>query len=399
MEQYLKSSTLIGSYGFISNLITIEKYGSDKKDEIERIINLPLFNADYKNKYKHFEVELLALIYHEITHFLDFTITTWGAEYQFRKSYFIKTKLDEQLNVFRLNYIELTMDDTHKTIFNKETNLLQNVMQHTLLYDEDIGGMILMVFSAKEEINLISSVNMKCLIESHAYITEILVKLRCIECEPDESERKILLLQIEEEFNLFLSNPEFIEYNMLIVLAKKHFIELSLKELAIFLNILFLRVLDFGMETLSGLANLLDSTYINKKIGAHISQEIRRGHCRHIIAFKLILLIFEYVKENEEAMMKLKKEPLILINDFLDNFNISYFESKEIHEFFRTSILFEEKGINVFDTKILLDSVLKNRSEYETLYQMRNISDICLTDIFLNDSHIVTVPNRIDVDI
>lgn len=398
MNNFLRSSTLIGSYCFISNLIVIEKYGYDKKNELEEIINLPIFSPSFSRKYNHSEVELLALIYHEITHFLDFTTTTWGFEYQFRKSNYIKTKNETQLDVFRLNFIELTMDETHKKIINPRTNLLQNKMEHILLYDNDIGGIIMMIFSSNNKINLTSSINMRCLIESHAYVVEILIKLRCIECEPDVNERTILLIQLQDDFEKFLSNPEFIEYNMLIILAKKHFPELTLKELATFLNILFLRVLDFGMETLGSLANLFDYTYKNKEIGRHISNEIRRGHCRHIVAFKLILLFFEYVKNNEDMLPLLKNNPYHFINHFLNNFSFYYWEDNK-HEFFNIFSFFEINDINTFDTKMLFDSIKINRKDYQTLYQMRNISDINLPDIFLNDLSCIKVPSRIDIDI
>lgn len=305
MEQYLKSSSLVGSFGFISNLITIEKYGSEHKEQIEEILKLNIFDDGYIRKYNLFEVEILALVYHEITHFLDFTTTSWGIEYQFRKSNYIKTSEKDKLDVFRLNYIEITMHDTYKEIINEDTDLLKNEMKHFLQYDENIGGMIKMTFSSEGTLNLVSSINMRCLIESHAYITEILIKIRCIECEPDANERKILMITLEKEFNEFLSNVEFIEYNMLIVLAKKCFMELSLKELSIFLKTLFLRVLDFGMESLSSFANLLDGGYINKEVGAHISQEIRRGHCRHIVAFKMIISIYIFTRE-ELNFKKLK---------------------------------------------------------------------------------------------
>lgn len=398
MEQYLKSSSLVGSFGFISNLITIEKYGSEHKKQIEEILKLNIFNDEYNRKYNLFEVEILALAYHEITHFLDFTTTSWGIEYQFRKSNYIKTQKEDKLDVFRLNYIEITMHDTYKEIINKETDLSKNEMKHYLQYDENIGGMIKMTFSSEGTLNLVSSINMRCLIESHAYITEILIKIRCIECEPDANERKILMITLEKEFNEFLSNVEFIEYNMLIVLAKKCFKELSLKELSIFLKTLFLRVLDFGMESLSSFANLLDGGYINKEVGAHISQEIRRGHCRHIVAFKMIISIYNFTRE-ELNFKKLKIQPFELINDFLNQFKIPYFEDKNIHGYFTLLKIFEEKDFNTFDTNLLIESINKNRPEIETLYKSRNISDICLIDMFLNDSFIVKVPNRVDIDI
>ncbi|MFY4797185.1 hypothetical protein ACOTVS_11740 [Aliarcobacter butzleri] len=48
---------------------------------------------------------------------------------------------------------------------------------------------------------------------------------------------------------------------------------------------------------------------------------------------------------------------------------------------------------------MLFDSIKINRKDYQTLYQMRNISDINLPDIFLNDLSCIVVPSRIDIDI
>lgn len=88
-----------------------------------------------------------------------------------------------------------------------------------------------------------------------------------------------------------------------------------------------------------------------------------------------------------------------MINDFLNQFSIPYFKDKNIHEYFTLLKFFEEKDFNTFDTNLLIESINKNRPEIETLYKSRNISDICLIDMFLNDSFIVKVPNRVDIDI
>jgi len=402
LESFLKSHTLSGSFGFISNLITIEKYGSEHLEKMQEVIQLDIFSDTYIRTYDHFEVELYSLIYHEITHFLDFTTTSWGLEYIYRKTNYSLNMNASTLGTFKLNFSELKMHNDFLDIRNNNVDLLRCNMRHHLYYDENFGGLILMEFLVENEIQLKSSVNMLSLIEAHAYVSEVLVKLKCIESEPDSDIKAILLLEITREVDDFLNNPEFIEYNMLIVLAKKHFRDLSLKELFIFLKYLFINVLDMGIGELSSFANRLDESFIATQIGYTISMDLRRGMSRHIVAFKLILFVYEFIfnSGNEEKLLsELKSNPLNLLFRLYKTLDLRVMMNiQHLNEYF-INLNFLEEIENSFDTSFILESSKFNRTEIDSVYKMKSIRDYKLLDIFLNDMSILSVPNSINLNI
>lgn len=63
------------------------------------------------------------------------------------------------------------------------------------------------------------------------------------------------------------------------------------------------------------------------------------------------------------------------------------------------SLRFFDEIENSFDTSFILESSKFNRTEIDSIYKMKSIRDYKLLDIFLNDMSILTVPNRISLDI
>lgn len=394
MRNYLKSHELCGCFEFISGLIHFHKYDSKLLTKIQESLKLKIFNDDYSNTYNTTQVDFITLFYHELTHFLDFTTTCWGIEYQIRKTNYALLREENTLSVFKVSYSELLMHKSLLRIDHTPVNLQSCKIDHVLEYNETFGGLIHIRFFENDIFQLSSSINMLSLIEAHAYVTEILVKIRCIECDPDISNREYFMDNLNTEVNRFLNNVNMIEYNMFIILTKKHFKSLSIKELFYFLKCLFLKVLNFNME-LSQISNFILHSMTNKVIGKVITADINRGMSRHIVTFKLILFMYDFL-DNHEKLILLKKNPSDFIEQFLKKLKIISIENYD--EFEGLLELYKEKS-ETFDNKIIYELAKFNRKDIYPHCILKNIEDYKLLDFFLDDGGVVTLPNRYDLNI
>ncbi len=403
MTKYLTTNSLDGSFDFISNIIVLEKYDERYKLAIEEAVNINLFD-EITLKYDQLRVDILSIIYHEITHFLDMTTTSWGLEYNIRKTNHILNKNSNADEVFKLNVAEIEMHHQFINIINKDINLLDCTTEHGLLYDKQFGSLVLVIFFLEyKKIEVEAPISMLSIIEANAYAVENLIKIRSIEIHPDINEQKILMIELEKDMEKFLNNTDFIEYNMIIILCKKHFDYLILKELFQFIHVLIRYVLDMGMYDLGYTSKLLSESFINKEIGNAIAHDINRGMSRHIIVFKFILIMHGYITNHTDKLflMQLQKEkPLDFIETFCKSYNIPITtpNNKHIKDYF-INIGFLNKKSKIFDTDIILKTSKKNRNSSNPILDLRNLSEYLLLDIFLNDSTIIKMPNRLDIDI
>lgn len=406
MKKYLTTNNINGRFYFSSNLIEINNYDESFKQKIERILALDIDDKDIFLTDE--EIEILSIIYHEITHFLDLTTTTWGIEYFIRKINFLNKKDLQSLEVFKLNVAEIEMHNHLIEILkpNTDVKLLECLFEHTLLYDKDYGALIMVVFSFSNERIYSVPFSMLSLLESSAYSSEILIKIHNIEKIEDEVERTISLKILENEFNKVLNDITFSEYNLVLLLAKRHFPNLNIKELLTFVKVLIRLVLNLGGMHMSWIATFLKRTFIEKHIGNAIINDIQRGMSRHIIVFKFVLLMYGYLEhestDKEKLVDVLKQSPIIFINSFMVWYtgkNQDFLEYSELNEF-DIGMKSLKKKEKAFDTDILLSSSILNKQIIESeTHNLANISNLKLLDIFLSDGTVISMPNRLDIDI
>ena len=331
LNRFLTTANTQGSLDFISNLIELNNYSIEAKDDIESIINQNIETLQLESQFKE---NILSLIYHEITHFLDLTTTIWGLEYNTRKLLFIKNQIISNVNTYALDVFKLNVSEIeiHKDLIikynDKQTiDLYKYELRHQLIYNERYGALAIIDFIDKEEVILSVPFSMLSLLEANAISTEYLIKFNCIKNEKREI-RNISLKTLEIDFLNMLNNDDLLEYNLILILLKKHFTFLSLKELLIFTKVLVKYVLNLSLMEISMISTLIKHTNINKHIGNAIVKDMQRGMSRHIVLFKFIFMIYEYMKPNQQYKFNkehdLKYNPKLFLKNFIDEF-IGYY--------------------------------------------------------------------------
>jgi len=406
LKRYLTTHRADGSFDFISNIIEIEKYDSTYKNYLEKLLINGSGNiADLYG----IDANALALMSHEATHFLDLTATTWGLEYIYRK-YLLVDKLkndlpyDEQLKVFMINTSEIQMHSELVTVFDK-ANLSNCILNYELVYNKQFGSLIMVNFEHNGTVVRSVPLSMLSVMEANAYASEILLKIKIIENNEDEFAALVSLKILEREFYEFINEPGLSEYNLLLNLCEIHFNFISLKNRLIFLQAVIRFVLNLGAMNLSKISSLVRRTFINEKIGNSICMDLQRGSSRHIVVFKLLLLIYQFINESDEKeklQSEIKSNPYQLIQKMLDNYNIQVddsFDYGEISDF--NSILNNIDSLqDMFDKEILLYSAEFNRMllKNKTFFDFE-LNDFKLLDYVFSDEAIVSVPNRIPIDV
>ena len=171
-----------------SNIIILEKYDGKYKDYIETVLKINLFD-DIALAYDKLTVDILTIVYHEITHFLDMTTTCWGLEYNLRKTNHVSKKMKNSENTFKLNVAEIEIHHEYLKIIGNNINLLNCTTEHGLLYDDKFGSLVLIQFFLEyRKVVLEAPISMLSIIEANAYSVETLMKIRCIEIHPNKDE-------------------------------------------------------------------------------------------------------------------------------------------------------------------------------------------------------------------
>lgn len=402
-KKYLTSSTRNGSFDFVTNIIEIEKYDFKYKNIIETVISKDISTSLLNTQ----EIDIMALIYHEITHFLDLTTTSWGLEYMARKTHFILKTRSDSMEVFKLNIAEIEMHDVLIEILdeNCKVKLLDCSLQHHLVYNENFGSLIMIDFFLCEEQLYSIPFSMLSVLEANAYASEILVKIQNIENLQNEAEKTISCIMLNQEFDKFLNDIDYSEYNLVLILAKFHFQELNLKELLIFIKTLIGYVLNLGGMNISLASTFIKHTLAETHIGNAIVKDMQRGMSRHILVFKFILLMHSYLQigDTKSKILSIKTDPKEFINNFIKDSEIpinNQLDSiPELNEF-NITLKNLEKIEKTFDWNIIENSSKYNKKIIETQKNILfNIKDLKLMDIYLSDETQIKVPNRLDINL
>ena len=415
MRRFLTTPIRNGSFDFISNLIEIQKYNGSSKQLIENALSLNIEQDGIKTLE---EVEIISVFYHEIIHFLDMTTTTWGLEYNIRKAQFIQKRLLEgqetydTLEVFKLNVAEVQVHDSLICIYNpgKEVSLLNCELKHHLVYDKKFGPLVMIDFFQDGSLELSVPFSMLSVLESNAYTCETLMKIKCLDNLESRDIGIVEKKMIERSFKDFLNDKDYLEYNLILILMNIHFKELSMIELLLFAKTLIGFVLNLSSMEISLVSTFIKYSFQNTYIGNSIVKDMQRGMSRHILVFKFILMMYEYLNSDNDCykmntIEAIKNDPKEFIDGFVNEYIMDHLETFIIEEISRLEIEMYFKGFQKYiwspDVDIIIGS-LKNNREYMLTSKGKEILDVSalyLTDIFLSDGTVIEVPNRININI
>ena len=248
---------------------------------------------------------------------------------------------------------------------------------------------------------------MLSVLEANAYSNEVLYKILACEKLNDCEQKFEYRNKIESDFHELLSDNTQSEYTLLINLVKIHFPYLSLKELLVYVSALCRFTLDLNDMGCSAVSNYIERTIEQKAAGATISHDLRRAGSRAVIFFKTALGIHQWVNEadfEEGARIKklLTNNPFIAISQFWEAKSDGF----KIVQGFADLFMFENTLNRVISlpgavgVEIFSESSRINRAQLNNKpLAMIEFKDLKLFDILLEDDTVISVPNRINLDI
>jgi hypothetical protein len=401
MKRFLTTLKRDGSFDFYSSLIEIERYDVRSKDQIEAILC-----ASPESLSEAWQADLLSLFIHEYTHYLDLTCTTWGLEFLLRKNNVVKSlddsdALEKYSPVFMLNQAEIELHSKLLDIHRKDIKLTDCKTEHAALHSDVYGPIIVVYFTKDDERVLSTPLSMLSVLESNAYASEILCKIRFSEANNNIDD----LLFLEREVNVYLNSPELSEYSLLLILCKKHFEYLSLKESLVFYQSLVWRILNMNGLNLSVVSAFLKHTFENKYVGDAICKDLQRGMSRQVVIFKLILMLHQFINESKDKrdlIELLKIDPKRILSIFFKENSISVMDRLDVGEWseFTVHLGTAEDCSDLQEKEFISATSRYNHGKLQGCsWGELSLSDFVLPDAFLSDGTVINAPNRIDLDI
>lgn len=409
-----KSQSNDGDFDYNSFLILLRNI--DSKD-----LNLfsPLLDTNFDWStwtIKDYELALqsintIALIAHEYTHFLDTTATLWGYQYTHRKILVLSetdpVRQKDQIKVFQLNVSEIKNlhSDLVETSSSNYNDLLS--MNHYYTYHKDHGSIIFIKLNYPDNKTDKIPVSMLAVNEGHAYCNEMIYKNILCKKIINKDLRETISSIINKDFEKFLNETRFSEYNILLKLC-----HINLKDYFNNEEILYLTssILGFSLDCndllLTSFSYLFEDLVLSENlyIVKAITNDMRRAHSRHYLAFKLILIITNlYISgRNKEIIENIARNNNskynfnLLLNIILQNdIAIRLGDvSKNIQRGF-----IEKKG-DIFKNKYIFDEVVENTKIYEEdNYIINDLNKYKLIDFILSDDYVVSLKNRVNLNV
>jgi|26BtaG_2_1085354.scaffolds.fasta_scaffold04277_4 hypothetical protein len=401
LKRFLTTLRRDGSFDFYSSLIEIEKYDAREKNQLEAILC-----ASPESLSEDWQADALSLFVHEYTHYLDVTCTTWGLEFLLRKNNVIKSlgdrdALDKYSPVFMLNLAEIELHSRLLNIHRNDVKLTNCKTEHAALYSDVYGPIIVVYFTSGTEQVLSTPLSMLSVLESNAYASEILCKIRFLEANNNTDS----LLLLEVEVNEYLNSPELSEYSLLLILCRKHFDYLSLKECMVFYQSLVWRILNMNGLNLSIISAFLKYTFLNKYVGNAICKDLQRGMSRQVVVFKLILMLHQFINESKdknELIGLLKNDPKKILRIFFEENNISVVDSLDVGEWTEFTVHLDtaQKCSKLQEKEFISGSARHNHQKLQdSSWGELSLTDFLLPDALLSDGTVLSAPYRIDLDV
>ncbi|SDA81363.1 MULTISPECIES: hypothetical protein [unclassified Janthinobacterium] len=405
--RFLSAPDLDGTFDYFSNILTLLQYTEADSAEIHAAINWKSGEPMDRRMLK-----IRALVYHEITHFLDLHTTFWGHQYLVRKLNFAQSltrdlpDVDDRLAVFAVETGEI---DIHKELIVEGTlpPTACKRLTHQLQYEEKFGVVLIINYCSGDTVHHQVPLSTLSLLEAHATANEFLSILEYAKTIDDPVDAAIINRETRESFDDLLNDVSRIEYSVLLSLTRIHFPEIDLKSLMSMISTLARFSLDATFFRIGIIANRIEETFSNRSLGHFLSMELRRDSQRALIFFKTVLFMYEW----KEWLSKEEKDIyLALVGDdphaAIVEMWVKY-KGMDVEDFDdRFDFLFEgalERLGNYKST--LCDAVLSAENlQNRKIIGNRAIGSIDLPslkliDMVLHDGTIVKAPNSINFDV
>lgn len=409
MTHLFSTSDKLGTYDFLSSIIQIKRYRRIAKAELELALSTQA-SEEWSDLWP-VRTNFKSLFIHEATHFTDCTTTTWGLEFNYRKFLLMdavsrQKNYTQPLSVFMLNAAEL---QSHEELIKQGEISLTSAtsMTHTVEINSSLGPIINVHYNLNGKPFQSVPLSLLSVLEANAYSNEVLYKIlaceRLNDCEQKFEYRK----KIESDFYDLLSDNTQSEYTLLINLVKIHYPYLTLKELLVYVSVLCRFTLDLNELGCSALSNYIERTIGHKAAGATISHDLRRAGSRAVIFFKTALGIHQWINEAEledgsHIRDLLSNNPLRAISQFWEAKSDSFAIVKGFADLFMFDHVLDRVvslpgaiGVEIFS-----ESSRVNRAQLNNKpLAMIDLRDLKLFDILLEDDTVISVPNRIELDV
>ncbi|MEC5160215.1 MULTISPECIES: hypothetical protein [unclassified Janthinobacterium] len=405
--RFLSAPDSDGTFDYFSNVLTLLQYTQIDSADIHAAINWKFGEPMDRRMLK-----IRALVYHEITHFLDLHTTFWGRQYVVRKLNFAQSlardllDVDDRLAVFAVETGEI---DIHKELIVEGT-LPPTACQrltHQLQYEEKFGVVLIINYCNGDTIHHQVPLSTLSLLEAHATANEFLCILEYAATTSDPVDAAIINRETRESFDDLLDDVSRIEYSVLLNLARIHFPDLGLKSLMAMISTLARFALDANFIRIGIIANRIEETFSNLRLGHFLSMELRRNSQRALIFFKTVLFMYEWKEllcpadkyiylalvesDPHAAMVEMwVKYKGMDIEDFGDSFEFLFEKSLE--------------GLGKYQTTLCDAMLAAENFQNRKIIGNRPIGSIALPslkliDMVLHDGTIVKTPNSINLDI
>ena len=282
-------------------------------------------------------------------------------------------------------------------------------MNHYYEYSEDHGSVVVIRLNYPNGKTDEIPVSMLAVNEGHAYCNETIYKFNLCKNIADQNLKQTLISIINKDFDSFINQTIFSEYNILIKLSHIHFKNFFTNEEVLYLTSAILGFsLDCHDMLLTSFSYLLEQTISEKNffVAQAITQDMRRGTSRHYLAFKLILIFYEIynkgdkyqdiiknIAKNQESKMNFD----LVIKYLLDEDPTTSKSFSFMKEYFEKLVKEQEKD---FKNEYIFKELSGNSKIYEEdNYVITDLNKYKLIDFLLNDDSIIKFNNRVDLDI
>jgi hypothetical protein len=386
----------VAAIDLVNGLITFSGNLNLSQDELNNIYSFYYLENISKDIYEEFKnsgkIDVLTTLIHEATHFIDITLSTWGALLTFEKFGALEHKLELDKNpedshaiaayetscqrfeiMFKqIEYIHEKYSENHES----ENETLENsIFQHYITYKYEFGPLVF--FRSIFNNNKLDTVlSMLAVLEANAICTEILARYSIIKKINDEVYKKIELITLDKEYKSGILNPIYMEYNIYMVLLMKIFDSFNIFQIAKICKLLINYILNLMPNQVSYFSEFLFEENEKKLEKISLRKEMQRGEASYYLMLRIIIKIDEYINLgiyevsffediSEEDIHKFISEAFSI--DFKKELDFSFYQ------FIKDKDIFENIKKNN-DFMILLDDLVFNQKIYN--YNCNNVDKI-----------------------
>lgn len=406
LARFLSSPDTDGTFDYFSNILTLLNYDEQDSDDVYAALNWK--NGTLLDRKT---LKIRALIYHEITHFLDLHTTMWGHQYVARKLSFVEAltsasqAVKDRLDVFAIETGEIDIHDELIVVGGVDPQECFR-LTHTIKHHPKFGLIILINYGIGDQIHYQIPLSTLSLLETHATANELLSRFKYASSLDDPVEAAIVNRETSEILDNLLNDKARLEYSVLLRLAKTHFAELSTEGLMSFVSVLSRFSLDITFQTLGIIANRIEESFENQHFGHFLSMELRRDSQRSLIFFKSILFMYEWKEslipdEQQRYLAILESDPASAISEMWVRYKgMSYEDFDEPPSFILETNLKIVKGFKtpLCDAALTLENVQNRKVLSKYPIGAAGLAELKLCDIALDDGTPIQMPNAINID-